>query len=482
MSSLAIDALIDTVSQAYQAGATERAYALLQPIMGTGTPSQAWNLMALIQLRRNQPMDALAAARRATRDKTNPGHFNTLGLVHEALAQFDAAASAYRRAATLLPTEPVFRYNLGNALMQDRKPQAALDAFTATIKTSPTFAPAWNNAGRALKELDRAVEAEQHYRQAIALRPGYHSARYNLGCLLLTQGRWDEGWPLYDSRWGRSENPDIRGQWGDRLWDGRDIAGQTLTLWTEQGLGDNLQFIRYVPALARQGIRVVLCCPPSLADLFSRLDGVAEIRANTPVPVTDGWHLPVASLPVIFRWHPEDDVNKNAYLSAPHLVPPLPSSAGRLRVGLMWAGKPLPDPFRTCPLAELAPLLDLPGISFFSLQTGDAKTELQRIKPARRPIDLDPGDFAHTAGLIDQLDLVISVDTSLAHLAGGLGVPTWVMLPHRADWRWMTQCQDTPWYPHTRLFRQKVQGKWSDVVREMATMLPDLEPRLAAAS
>lgn len=463
----------------YRHGRTDQALALLHPALkAPQVPSEAWNLAALIHLRRQSPRDARAAAKRATAAKDSPGgHFNTLGLAYEAEKDYPAAIIAYGRACERLPQVATFRYNLGNALMKAGQHDKALPVFLETVRLDPTFAASWNNAGLCCKLLGRYQESETHFRQAIALRPDYPQALYNLGTLLLLIGRPKEGWPLYDTyRWHLATKPEAHSLQQQPRWQGAPFAGQTLKLWTEQGFGDNLQFIRYAPRLAALGGRVILECTPPLIPLLARMDGIAALYPTGQVEEAVEWHLPVTALPALFDWHPEDPVNAAPYLSAPPERVPLPSGSG-LKVGLTWAGNVDPDPFRTCPLEQLRPLLDVQDVTFYSLQTGDIRREMGRIPPARRPILLSFSDFSETAGWLSQLDLLITIDTSMAHLAGGLGLPTWVMLPHRADWRWLLDRDDSPWYPSLRLFRQSVQGQWKDVVERLVSALTDLRDR-----
>jgi hypothetical protein len=265
-----------------------------------------------------------------------------------------------------------------------------------------------------------------------------------------------------------------------RQWNGEDIAGRTILLHGEQGFGDTIQALRYVPLVAARGGRVLLDVPPPLARLAARLPGVAELVTEGQAPSRFDFHSPLLSLPRAFATAPETIPADIPYLSAePEAIARWgDATAGDgFKVGLVWAGSPLhrSDARRSIAVEKLEPLLRLPGARFFSLQVGERAADLARLAPGL-VTDLAPklSDFAETAAVIAHLDLLITVDTAVAHLAGALGRPAWVMLRRVPDWRWLIDREDSPWYPTLRLWRQRTRGDWDEVVRRVRAALQEI--------
>lgn len=463
--------------QAYAAYAHKR-MAEVEHLLGpavrqASAPAEAWDLLALSRLQGGRVVDAQKAARRATQLASGQaGPFNTLGLIEEKLENFAAAERAYRRAVSLSPNVALLSYNLGNALFCQEKIPHALECYMRAAQLDATFAPAWFNAGRCHRQLEDLVRARTFYEHALALRPDYPEAQYNLATLRRLEGDYPGGWDGYDHRWVVRGSIDMRPEHPQPAWDGRPLGGQTLLLWCEQGFGDNLQFVRLLSRAVALGAAVLVECPPALLRLFAAMPGVRAAFATGMAPAAVDWQLPMASLPVVLGWTPEHPCNVAPYLAPPAGVSPaLPSSrVGRLRVGVTWAGNAKPDPYRTCPLEDFLPVLSVSDVTAYSLQLGDARRHLRRLPADRRPMDLAEAisDFSDTAALLAQLDLVVTIDTSLAHLAGALGRPTWVLLPRLCDWRWGWEGGSTPWYPTMRLYRQSVQGEWPPVLEAVA--------------
>jgi hypothetical protein len=263
-------------------------------------------------------------------------------------------------------------------------------------------------------------------------------------------------------------------------WDGSDLKGRTILLYTEQGLGTNIQFIRYATLVAQRGGRVVVQCPPTLARLFATVAGVSEVivgGSDTTLPPFDT-HAPLASLPHLLGTTLETIPNSVPYVKAD---PPavkvwrkrIDSEGDGLKVGLVWAGNQKPDPARTCPLAEFAPLAQLEGVRFYSLQKGPFAADAAQPPAGMHLTDLSPdlNDFADTAAASEALDLVIAVDTSVAHLTGALARPVCTLLPYLADWRWLIDRSDTPWYPTVQLLRQEGPGEWPEIIERLQVAL-----------
>ena len=295
--------------------------------------------------------------------------------------------------------------------------------------------------------------------------------------LLLLRGDFAQGWAEYEWRWRCKANPE-RTYLPRPQWSGEPLEGKTVLIQTEQGFGDSFQFLRYVPAVADRGAKVVLTVPGALVRLANNLPGVAAVVSEgDPLPNFD-FHCPLLSLPNVFATRME-----TIPASVPYLAPPADASAAwterlssypGLKVGLVWSGNPenRMNPARSTPLAELEPLLRISGIRWFSLQVGSPARDIALVP--RHPIDdLAPflTDFSETAAAICHIDLVISVETAVAHLAGALGRPVWVPLAVVPAWRWLLGREDSPWYPTMRLFRQTTPGDWTPVVRALADAL-----------
>jgi hypothetical protein len=330
------------------------------------------------------------------------------------------------------------------------------------------------NLGNALRDLGRLAEAYPCYERALALRPGFGDARYNLAFAQLLDGDYARGWATYAARWDTRKLTGHRRSFTAPTWDGADPTGRTILVYAEQGMGDVLQFCRYLPLVRARGARTVLLIDgvwQQLAPVLRNLDGVDQLaldvaevaRIDAQCALLDLPHLLGTTLATVPAHIP--------YLAVdPARHPPL-ADTGLPRIGLVWAGNPnFPrDHLRSPRLPALLPLLEVPGLSWFALQMGDGRRDLEgRAMPARFT-DLAPslGDFADTAAVMAELDLVITSCTATAHLAGALGRPTWVLLPAAPDWRWLLAREDSPWYPTVRLFRQPQAGDWAALVERV---------------
>lgn len=402
-----------------------------------------------------------------------------LGFLANRRGDAEAAESCYRHAVALDPSCPQGHLNLGAILADKKRFAEAEAAYSQAIALRPDAAAGWSNLGALYACMKRETEAEQCLRQAIALDKDYANARFNLGYLLLRQGKFEEGWHCLEAR---NWYAPLAAQLSCPLWQGEALAGKSLLVGYEAGHGDMIQFCRYLPLLKQQGVASIsMICHPALKPLFEALPEVDElIGFDEPLPDRnwDFW-IPLLSIPHRFNTRIDTIPAKIPYLQAPaerieKWAPLLPDG---FRVGLVWKGNPRfeNDADRSLPsLGVLAPLADVSGVRFVSLQKGAGEAEAAH-PPAGFPI-LDLGtrlqDFADSAAIVAQLDLVISVDTAVAHLAGALGKPCWLMLPeYKPDWRWLTERNDTPWYPAMRLFRQHAMGEWNPVVAELVAAL-----------
>ena len=459
-------------------------------------------------------LPAVAAYRAAAAvDPPSAAAYTDLGNACRAAGAVDGAIAAHRRAGELAPASPVPLDNLGSALQAAGRPDEAravydaalalhpgrpetlnhlgtlhcdagrwadaIDCYTRALSARPDFVDAVNNLGTALEEVGRRDEAMAHYRRAAELSPAAVSPPWNVALLQLLTGDYAAGWPGYEHRWRQPLQRSVHRPFDRPLWDGSPLAGRRLLLHAEQGFGDAIQFARYAPLAAARGMsngggKVFVECHPPLAKLFRTLAGVDCVvaRDQGPLPPFDV-HCPFMSLPRLFG---------TTVATVPAAVPylrPAAAAANRWRkrlaadppgrrVGLVIAGDPKhqKDRDRSLPPSAVVPLADVPGVRFYSLQVG---RPLAGVPATDWTADLH--DFADTAALVSQLELVITADTAVAHLAGALGRPTWVLVPFAPDWRWLLDRDDSPWYPTARLFRQESVGDWADPVRRVAEAL-----------
>ena len=301
---------------------------------------------------------------------------------------------------------------------------------------------------------------------------------------LLLQGRYAEGWQEYEWRWRKSDFTSPCRHTDIPLWDGSPLLGRTILLHAEQGFGDAIQFARYAPLVAQRGGTVVVECHPQLVQLIQTIDGIQTVVPfGAPLPPFN-CQAPLLSLPRIFETTLQSIPSRCPYMAVrdeylKKWAALISTHSASLRVGLVWAGKSYPDPLRSCRLAELAPLALLHNVTFYSLQLGAGSEQAASPPSGMTLIDLTDQihDFANTAALIDQLDLVIGIDTAVAHLAGALGKPVLLLLPFAPDWRWLLHRSDSPWYPTMRIFRQKQPGDWSDAILNVQAALETLSFR-----
>ncbi len=420
----------------------------------------------------NEKIDSYSREIAANPDDRNA--YLRLGDALQAGGMFGEAVAVYDRAIAIWPEFGEAHNNRGNALLEMGQYREAIEGYRAAIRYLPSFAEGFVTIGTALMALHRPYEAMASCHRALAIDPECAEAHWNLALALLQAGEYATGWEELEWRWKKKGFTSRGRSFQQPMWNGGHLGGRTILIHAEQGFGDTIQFARFLPMAAERGGRVVLECPAPLKRLMMGTPGVGRVVAagEDDLPPFDV-HLPVMSLARIFKAAPESLPRE-----VPYIFPGLENIAEWLkhvgterdfRVGLVWAGRKKPDPNRTCPIENFAPLARLTGVVFYSLQIGDNAYVEDSANAGLRFTDLTPGikDFADTAALIAQLDLVISIDTAVAHLAGALGKETWVMLPHAADWRWMLDRRDSSWYPSMRLFRQETPGDWQGVIKRL---------------
>ncbi|HEY1720158.1 MAG TPA: FkbM family methyltransferase [Magnetospirillaceae bacterium] len=385
-----------------------------------------------------------------------------------------AAETCLRRAERLAPNDPSIKIRLAGILSARGMLDEALVLFDRARALGPVSPQAHSGYGQTLISQGKLDEAERHLRRALALDADALDAHLGLARLLLLKGELGIGWVEYEWRRRKPESklPKLPG----KEWDGSPIAGKTLLVYSEQGFGDVLQFCRYIPILTKLGARIIFAIPPQLKRLLQGLDGVATlITAFRPMPQCD-FHIPLLSVPRVLGISIDRVPNQVPYLRVPPSTTPLPAPLGtRLKIGIVWAGSSQHsnDRNRSMTLEEMLPLAAIPGVTLYSLQAGSRVGDLAKLAHPALVRDLSRylRDFADTAGVIANLDLVICADTAVAHLAAALGKPVWVLTPFSPDWRWLIGREDTPWYPTMRLLRQSEPGRWDDV---MARIYSDL--------
>lgn len=390
---------------------------------------------------------------------------------------FATAITRYQELLKIHPDHLPLHYQLGLALVDAERWDEAELELNWVIARQPKHAEAHNSLGVSHLEREHYDQALQHFEQAIAADRQYAIAHFNRGLALLKLGDYLPGWREYEWRWQMSSFTPF--QCPQPLWTGEAISEKVLLVHTEQGHGDAIQFARFLPLAARRCKKLMVACTEPLRTLFASIDGVSEIRLAGALP-QDCFDLycPLLSLPKALGITLESLPAQVPYLTVPaHVtVPPLPAH-DHLKVGIVWAGSPTyqKNHCRSCSLESFQALFELSRIAFYSLQT-PLSTADARTLDTGGVIDLgkELTDYARTAAYMQQLDLVLSVDTSVAHLAGALGRPVWVLLPYNADWRWLRKRDDSPWYPTARLFRQSNPGDWEELMQRVRSALQSL--------
>jgi tetratricopeptide (TPR) repeat protein len=441
-----------------------------------------------------------------------------LGNVLNSMGRREEAIASFRRAIEHQPNHAGAYTNLGLALTEAGRSAEAISILQQAVRLRNQSAEAYNNLGLALADLGRFAEAEAVYQKALErnhrdptihnnlgsmlrfagrlkesltsyqialwLDPHSASAHWNRSLAWLQAGNFEQGWPEYEWRWKRQKAKPH--PFRQPLWDGSSLDGRTIVLHLEQGTGDTFQFIRYAPLVKQRGGTVVLHCPANLIPLLSRCKGIDRLVPDGAELPQGDTQAPLMSLPGIFR---------TTLATVPATVPYLFVDEARVeswrghlcslagfKVGIAWQGNRNHawDHHRSVPLSAFAPLASIPGVSLISLQKGYGSEQLRSLGKRLPIVDLPSEQnptaesFVDTAAIMKNLDLVISVDTSIAHLAGGLGVPVWVGLSLMADWRWLLDCEDAPWYPGMRLFRQTRLGDWAAIFERIKVELQGL--------
>ncbi|AMN43366.1 tetratricopeptide repeat protein [Rhodoplanes sp. Z2-YC6860] len=442
---------------------------------------QALHQLGSIFLERGDHVQALEYMAAAM--KANPASAeakSNYGFILQKMERHEEALDYFSRSLVVRPTYAPALLNRGVSLHQLGRLQQALDNFERVLALEPRNVKALYNRANILHELRRFDESLATFQQTLALAPNYAEAQLNEALTRLLLGDFERGWRQYEWRWKAESQRHQRRDFAQPLWlGGEALAGKTILVHAEQGFGDAFQFVRYLPRLAALGAEVILEVKPGLRAILSGMNGVARVvEQGEPHPHFDV-HCPIMSLPLAFRTTLDTIPADVPYLKAPpdrlqkwsHL-----SSRQGFRVALAWAGSAThkQDQLRSIPLKELVPLIaGADGVEWLSVQrelrAGDA--ELLNELPKVRSLGGELEDFADTAAVLSQADLVITVDTAVAHLAGALGRPVWLLVQYSPDFRWLLDREDSPWYPTLRIFRQDQLRDWSGVAGRVAEAL-----------
>jgi tetratricopeptide (TPR) repeat protein len=406
---------------------------------------------------------------------------SNLGVALREQGKLDEAARSLQKAREINPNYAEAHSNLGAVLREQGKLDEAVRSLQKALEINPRYAEAYRNLGVVFREQARFDEAIRSLQKALEFDPGYADAHKNLGLTLLRMGEFEAGWAHFEWRWRTGDKTFKPRNFSQPPWDGRPIEGKSLLVHAEQGLGDTLQFVRYAPLVRAQGCHVILECQTTLRTLLSDCPCIDRLLARgEDLPCFD-YHVPLLSLPYFLGTHAGNIPADVPYLFAREdLVrvwrDRLSDSSG-FKVGICWQGSPtyVGDRPRSITLAHFAALAEISGVNLISLQKGVGTEQLADARFAVRALGADwdetKGAFMDTAAVMRNLDLVVTADTAVAHLAGALGVPVWVALAKVSDWRWLLDREDSPWYPTMRLFRQETAGEWGPVFGRVAEAL-----------
>ncbi len=442
--------------------------------------AEVYNNRGIALSRLQRYVEALASYERAIALKPDYARaYNNRGVALVELDRPTEALESYNRAIALKPDYAEAHNNRGIALGELDRPAEALESYERTIALDPNNAEAFYNRGNALRDLHRHAEAVDSYERALALKPDHASAHWNLADCRLLLGDFARGWLEYEWRWKLEQRNNARRDFEQALWLGaQTLEGRTILLHSELGLGDTLQFCRYAKEVAALGAKVLLEVQPALLPLLADLEGVTHaVARGAALPAFD-YHCPLMSLPLAF---------KTDSRTIPADIPYLRSDAARVaawqeklpkknkpRIGVVWSGsRLLKNDKRSMALAEMLPLVR-DWAEWVSLQKEVPETDsaLLASRPDLRQFGGELKDFADTAALVELMDLVVTVDTSVAHVAGAIGKPVWILLAfNQHDWRWMLDREDSMWYPTARLFRQSANGDWASVISHVGKEL-----------
>lgn len=458
-----------------------------------------FRLSAIVAAMEYEFSDALVLINRAVELAPTDGviHSNRGNILKE-LGRYEEALIAFDRAIKLAPNYAEAYNNKGNVLQELYRYEDALEWYDRAIDFNPQYAEAYSNKGNALKLLDRHEEALKNYHAATTINPQYFDAYWHKALTQLRNGDFESGWKNYEARWFKSSPVKFSFQYIPRLESESGLCGKKILVWSEQGLGDSIQFSRYIKFLSLNGAEVVFLVPHALLEVFAPLKKYCTLTTVIDDDSYFDFHSPLLSLPLVFSTE-----TSSVPADVPYITPdpekvkallPCIEASNKVKVGLIWNGGfriGAPELWavnkrRNIELDQIAALRGVQGVDFYSLQKGDpAESELAARKDQVWPELINCvhllNDFSDTAALMECLDLIISVDTSSAHLAGALGKPVWILNRYDSCWRWLKGREDSPWYPTAKIYQQKHPGNWDEVIVRVKADLNDLAQKKRAA-
>ncbi|MES2307448.1 MAG: tetratricopeptide repeat protein [Verrucomicrobiota bacterium] len=441
---------------------------------------QAWNNLGnLFHMVHREP-EAEVAYREAL--KLNPKYVEAMANLGDLLqisGKLEEAEALYRLARENGDRSPELCYNEGNLYLKRDEYERAITCYDEAIAMNPQIAQPYSNRGVAYLASGDVRKAMASYQKAIALKPDFVDAHWNRSLAWLVTGNYEQGWPEHEWRWKLKKY--YRRKFPQPMWEGESFVGKRLLVFVEQGLGDTLHFARYLPLVKALGGTVILETQAPLASLMKVAPGVDEIVLQNGILPEFDLLVPIVCLPRIFKTKVETIPSTIPYLNRPKVDDPLKyDSSKRPRVGVVWAGSPIHDNDRnrSCPLELLIPLFQERKWNWVSFQKGPSTEKLKQLPESASVENWGDRfrDFVDTAWALDEIDLLITVDTSVAHLAGAFGKKVWLMLPFNPDWRWMLDREDSPWYPTFRIFRQDKARRWETVVEKMGEVFEEFSP------
>ena len=406
--------------------------------------------------------------------------YNNIGVAYKELGYNEESLVAYKKALALNPKDPAAYNNLGNLLRNMGDLKGAVEHLKCSISLNPNYADAYSNIGAVYKEAKEYQAAIPYYQQALILSPEHTNANFDMALMELTFGDYENGWKRYEHRLKMSELIAKIHLYKTPIWRGEALQDKILLLQNEQGFGDNIMFIRYASLFVEMGARVIVRTMPELINLFASVDGVEAVYSEEEaIPVHD-YYLPLLSAPFYFKTVLETIPRVFPYLQVKHQPLELSLDQERLKIGLVWSSSRTNKDFNNkyIGLSNFKSLLDIPNIAWYSLQVGEDALEIKKQGLEDNIVDLSSYliDFSATANIIQELDLVITMDTAVAHLCGALHKEAWVLVPKPADWRWMQDGDKTPWYESLILFRQEEKGDWALPIEAIKKRLKSFLP------
>ena len=470
---------------AHQRGQNDLARDLIQKAIGEDElcPKFHYNLGIVLEalVKKKEAMQSYEQALRIKDDYFEA--LNNAGNILQSLGRYSDAVEKYKNVLSIKPDYVEAYHNMAVAFSMMDNYEEVIRQCDNAIALRPDYAQAYNTKACALQMLGRHLEAVDVYRKALQIRPDYADAHVNLAMALLLLGKFEQGWTHYRRR-TNTANIYCPDNIETSRWDGSQFEGKKLLIWCEQGIGDAINFVRYLPRVKAKGGTVTLSAKKSLLRLFSQLEGVDELVQATKETIPTGrfdLHVPLLDLPQIFNTNVETIDDCVPYLSADSKEAQswrTKLNATEFKVGIVWAGSSTHknDRNRSCSLEQFLGLTQIPSIRLYALQKGSAANQLRELTDNTLITNIADqlDDFADTAAAIENLDLVISVDTAVLHLSGAMGKPVWALLPFVPDFRWMLNRTDTPWYPTMKLFRQNKLGRWDDVFARVTSQLKKL--------